>query len=417
MTKSIACAVGLFAVVAVASIASAQGGNPLDAGLVLRYDFEGNFLDNSGNDRTPTQKDVTLTADRFGRAASACSFNGTSSYLSMASVPEPTDNAYTWAAWIRADSLTAVNGIEGVELIQRNRGFDDNYLSPHLLVFFNGDLVFGTCCYSEPIGAIHTATGSIPAGRWIHVAVTSQRITDSNWGSRRVYINGQVKGSDMVPNYGQTGMGNLLIGADRFRRSGTYFHGAMDDVRIYNRELTASEVSQLYAGPDCNGDGIGDWSQIASGQLDDENHNAIPDICEIAVTGVTPVSGPSAGGTILTVKGNNFPENPTVLIGGVPATDVVRVSSTRITATSPAALPGMVSVSVNAWVQPDAFYYRPECGSDLDQDGEVSTADISIVLLDFGPCYQAPVAAPTTGPLPPALPDAPAPASTPAKQR
>jgi hypothetical protein len=71
----------------------------------------------------------------------------------------------------------------------------------------------------------------------------------------------------------------------------------------------------------------------------------------------------------------------------------------------------MVSVSVNGWVQPDAFYYRPECGSDLDQDGEVSTADISIVLLDFGPCYQAPVAAPTSSPLPPALPDAPAPAS------
>jgi 2-isopropylmalate synthase len=44
---------------------------------------------------------------------------------------------------------------------------------------------------------------------------------------------------------------------------------------------------------------------------------------------------------------------------------------------------------------------------------EVSAADISIVLLDFGPCYQAPVAAPTTGP----LPDAPAPASTPTKQR
>ena len=35
----------------------------------------------------------------------------------------------------------------------------------------------------------------------------------------------------------------------------------------------------------------------------------------------------------------------------------------------------------------EAFYYRPECGSDLDQDGEVTTADISIVLLDFGPCY------------------------------
>jgi hypothetical protein len=407
MTKSIACAVGLFAVVAVASIASAQVGNPLDAGLVLRYDFEGDFLDNSGNDRTPTQKDVTLTADRFGRAASACSFNGTSSYLSMASVPEPTDNAYTWAAWIRTDSLTAVAGLEGVQLIERCDRFGFNSLNPRFFLKFDGGIGFVSCC---PNNELYSSAGGIAVGKWRHVAITSEQIANGNSATRRLYINGQIAGTDTVSQYGATGFKLLLIGADRLYNQ-NFFHGAMDDVRIYNRELTASEVNQLYAGPDCNGDGIGDWSQITSGQLDDENRNAIPDICEIAVTGVTPVSGPSAGGTILTVKGNNFPENPTVLIGGVPATDVVRVSSTRITATSPAALPGMVSVSVNAWVQPDAFYYRPECGSDLDQDGEVSTADISIVLLDFGPCYQAPVAAPTSSPLPPALPDAPAPAS------
>jgi hypothetical protein len=47
----------------------------------------------------------------------------------------------------------------------------------------------------------------------------------------------------------------------------------------------------------------------------------------------------------------------------------------------------MTSVTVGNWVQPNAFYYRPECGSDLDQDGEVTAADIAIVLLDFGPCY------------------------------
>jgi len=54
---------------------------------------------------------------------------------------------------------------------------------------------------------------------------------------------------------------------------------------------------------------------------------------------------------------------------------------------TPAGLPGMTSVTVGNWVQPNAFYYRPECGSDLDQDGEVTAADIAIVLLDFGPCY------------------------------
>ena len=167
----------------------------------------------------------------------------------------------------------------------------------------------------------------------------------------------------------------------------------------------------LASSADCNSDGIADYGQILTGQLDDDNANGIPDICETSVTGVIPPSVPAQGGATVTIKGVNFPESPTVLIGGAPATNVVRTSPTRITATSPALIPGMTSISVSGFTLPDALYIRPECGSDLDQNGEVDTADISIILLDFGPCYQAPVAAPTKGPLPPALPDAPTPTS------
>ena len=162
---------------------------------------------------------------------------------------------------------------------------------------------------------------------------------------------------------------------------------------------------------DCNADGIVDYGQILRGELADDNHNSIPDVCETSITGVLPPSVPSQGGVTITINGRNFPDNPTVLVGGTAATNVVRVSATRLTATTPAGQPGMTSITVNGFTLPDAFYYRPECGSDLDQNGEVDAADISIILLDFGPCYQAPVAAPTTSPLPPALPDAPAPAS------
>jgi hypothetical protein len=143
---------------------------------------------------------------------------------------------------------------------------------------------------------------------------------------------------------------------------------------------------------DCNGDGVVDYGQIKSGQLADDNTNGIPDICEASVTGVVPPSVSSQGGSAITVKGNNFPENPVVLVGGLPATDVVRVSATRITASTPSLLPGMASVKVNRFTLEEALYIRPQCGSDLDQDGEVTASDIAIVLLDFGPCY-APLAA------------------------
>ena len=144
---------------------------------------------------------------------------------------------------------------------------------------------------------------------------------------------------------------------------------------------------------DCNGDGIVDYGQILRGEFEDLNVNGVPDICETSISSVLPPSVPAQGGSTVTIRGNGFPANPTVLIGGVPATNVLRESATRITATSPATLPGMASVSVNDFTLADGIYIRPECGSDLDQNGEVDAGDIAIILLDFGPCYSTPTLA------------------------
>ena len=151
---------------------------------------------------------------------------------------------------------------------------------------------------------------------------------------------------------------------------------------------------------DCNADGIVDYGQILRGELADLNVNGVPDICETSITSVIPPSVPAQGGSTITIRGNGFPESPSVFIGGVPASNVVRVSSAQITATSPAVLPGMRSVSVNSFTLPDGIYIRPECGSDLDQNGEVDAGDISIILLDFGPCYEPPVALADPAPTP-----------------
>jgi hypothetical protein len=151
---------------------------------------------------------------------------------------------------------------------------------------------------------------------------------------------------------------------------------------------------------DCNNDGIVDYGQILHGELEDLNSNGVPDICETSISSVLPPSVPAQGGSTITIRGNGFPANPTVLIGGVPATNVVRESPSRITATSPAVLPGMASVQVNDFTLADGIYIRPECGSDLDQNGTVDAGDISIILLDFGPCYEPPAALAAPAPTP-----------------
>ena len=64
------------------------------------------------------------------------------------------------------------------------------------------------------------------------------------------------------------------------------------------------------------------------------------------VTSVSPNSGSMAGGTAVTITGTNFVTGATVTFGTAAATNVVVVSGTSITATTPAGSAGAVTVTV-----------------------------------------------------------------------
>jgi hypothetical protein len=64
------------------------------------------------------------------------------------------------------------------------------------------------------------------------------------------------------------------------------------------------------------------------------------------MTSVAPTSGPTAGGTAITINGTNFLSGATVSVGGTAATGVTFVDSATITATTPAHASGLVGVSV-----------------------------------------------------------------------
>ncbi len=64
------------------------------------------------------------------------------------------------------------------------------------------------------------------------------------------------------------------------------------------------------------------------------------------VMSVTPNTGAPAGGTAITIAGTGFQPGATVALDGVAATNVVVVSTTSITATTPAHAAGAVSVAV-----------------------------------------------------------------------
>ena len=66
----------------------------------------------------------------------------------------------------------------------------------------------------------------------------------------------------------------------------------------------------------------------------------------IYISSVTPNSGATAGGTAITITGANLTGAISVTVGGIAATSVVVVSSTSITAVTPAGTAGAKSVAV-----------------------------------------------------------------------
>jgi hypothetical protein len=75
---------------------------------------------------------------------------------------------------------------------------------------------------------------SLVAGSWTHLAATY----DGTW--QRLYINGVEVAQQMQTGLIASSSGDLSIGGDSVWKQ--YFQGRIDEVRIYNRALSASEI-------------------------------------------------------------------------------------------------------------------------------------------------------------------------------
>ncbi len=91
-------------------------------------------------------------------------------------------------------------------------------------------------------------------------------------------------------------------------------------------------------------------------------------MAEPLVSSVEPNSGPTAGGTSVTIKGSGFVTGATVTVGGVEATEVFVVPETEITAKTPAAPAGTDEVVVSdingtSSGGPSYTYVAPPCSA------------------------------------------------------
>ena len=190
-------------------------------------DFSGN-----GNSGTLTNMASPATSTsgwtKSGRHGQGISFDGSNDYV-ISSLDGTTLTATTISLWVKPRSVPAgqVGIFQWANILNSGNPF----------VLISLDSTNGLRAYVD--SGYRMTTGALPAGVWSHVTLTLS--TGNIW---RLYVNG-VQVSTYVDDANHSFQ---LDAASVYLGNGynAYFPGSVDEVRVYNRELSNSEILKLF---------------------------------------------------------------------------------------------------------------------------------------------------------------------------
>ena len=109
---------------------------------------------------------------------------------------------------------------------------------------------------------------------------------------------------------------------------------------------TTKNPSHTYTVPGTYSVTLTATNAAGSGTLTRPNYITVTSAAAPTVTGISPNTGPTAGGTSVIITGTNFLGTTAVQFGGINAASYTVNSATQITATSPAHAAGTIDVTV-----------------------------------------------------------------------
>ena len=199
----------------------------LDTTVLAHYAFEGNLIDESSYIRDLTgSSSITYsgTDNQSNKSGQAAWFNGSNTYAYTDNITVG-DN-FTIAFWTNPDSSdmgTWDSAFSTGDSTSSGR-FQIDYSGSNKIRFnVAGD----------------TLTADLNADVWNHIVITKTDSTDDK--TVRLYTDGSIQDSGTQLT---TLWDKIKVGLNR--NGGGYWKGYIDELKIYNRTLTATEVSTLY---------------------------------------------------------------------------------------------------------------------------------------------------------------------------
>ncbi len=202
------------------------------SGLVGWWPFTGNAIDSSGNGNNGTVNGATLTTDRFGVSNKAYFFDGFNDNISLSRIN--VSQAVTLSVWVKNKKTSGY--WRGIVTTQNNntQGF--------LLQDASGSLKYDwTVSNGNGYYDLYNST-LIDTSKWVHIVgvITSD--------SMLIYYNGNLESQRGIGSRNLASTANLWFGS---RYSSEYFNGKLDDIGLWNRQLSNSEIFDLYKSNTC----------------------------------------------------------------------------------------------------------------------------------------------------------------------
>ncbi len=241
------CKMRMFVVVVVTmGLTGSVSFGDITSGLVGYWPLDGDAIDATGNGSDGTiNGNVILTEDRLGNPEGAMLFPGESgTHIDLGDSTELNiTGAMTLAAWATLDADNTNNG----RIIAKMAGGGSR--SWNLNVEANvGGVANPATLQIAPNGSQVLSvndTQSLPTDEWVHMAGIFRPSE-----AMEIYVNGELRASvttGIPANQFSTNGAPVLIGS-RSACGNCGWLGAIDEVRVYNRALSAADVMELYQG-------------------------------------------------------------------------------------------------------------------------------------------------------------------------
>lgn len=205
---------------------------------ILRYDFDGDYLDKSSNTLNGIKSGVANFV--AGRKTGTQALYFTNGSVKTPSVLPINSNKLSISFWMKQSNTTSGILME----------MDSNYAKNNFNILSKSQEVPARLIVNsftgDNVGALYQTSSDVLIGDWVHFVITIDRGSSNN-DYQRIYVNDiDVTGYTANLNMTDANFANAVLCIGKRNDGNLLFEGNLQDIRIYNRILSEAERTQLF---------------------------------------------------------------------------------------------------------------------------------------------------------------------------